>query len=232
MKERHVQFLNAMSMLPGIYFAFIHAFDHDCFFKRMSAYSYIFMCLCSMNYHLYRCIIEHGGNPLLLSQSHMHCLQLDMISQNVCIFFTSFSTVMNHYGSIFIFMISLAYTMLGNIQSHTERLVRHTTNAVVIGVMSSDNTNVMIYFGFGFVCFIVARILKRFDVLHTLFHVLLGFAMNAIWIYDYKHSPNIFLNIPTFFADIIAVASFVIWFHIVVRLHTFGRRHVSTYYAC
>jgi hypothetical protein len=110
--------------------------------------------------------------------------------------------------------------MLGNIQSNTERLVRHITNAVVIGVMSSDNTNAMIYFGFGFVCFIVARILKRFHVLHTVFHVLLGFAMNAIWIYDYKHNPSIFLNIPPLFADIIATASFVILFYIVVRVHT------------
>lgn len=227
--NKYIQLLNALSMLPGIYLAFTHLYDHDCFFKRMSAYSYMITSLCSMNYHFYRYHIEDGRKiDKELSTNHKISLWFDLISQDICVFFTSFSTVAFGYGAYWIILSSLAFVLFGNINSPKIRLLRHINNATLIGIMSSDNKYAMWYFGLSMTSFLIARVYDKLAFLHSIFHIFLGYAMNSIWIYDYKHNytNNIIMN--PYFADLIAFASVVFCLHKFIDLYSNTKKTKDT----
>jgi hypothetical protein len=201
---QYLQLLNAFSMLSGIYFAFTHVFEHDCFFKKMSAYSYIG--------------VEKGREKTKeTSRGHIWSLTLDLCLQDACIFFTAFSTVMKHYGSIWIMLSSVAFT-LWSVMGNTPPLVRHLNNSIVIGLLSADNFGALCYFGAAIICYLIARHTHKAYFLHSAFHVFLSFAMNSIWKYDYRHEPTLSF-IPPVVADALAASSTVIIGHLIV--HTY-----------
>lgn len=179
-----LEVLHAVSMIPGVIIAWQHAHYNNDFYKLCSSYAYILTCVFSMNYHIFRHV-----NPDLNEYwtTHQRALYIDLFCQNVCMFFTSFSTIAGFTGALFSLVGCLADYAMVYYGKNEHMIFRHLRFSFLIVWMSADNPPALIWFITAFAFYVIAKYVPKLYILHMPFHLCLGFAIHEIWKQDDKH---------------------------------------------
>lgn len=181
---------HSLSMLPGIYYSAINL-NNPNFFHRASAISYVFCCLCSVQFHLYK---YFNLQWKLQDKLHKQALLLDFLGQNTFIFFLSFNSPASFYGSIFIFCTTfLDYYLVNN---HIKYIyIRHIYNSILSTWIVTSNTTALWYWVCAMASFTLSKMIDY--TWHSIFHIFLNLAYNALS----RNNPYTYsLEIPATYA--------------------------------
>lgn len=189
---------HALSMLPGIFYSVysMYKISSPSFFQQATSISYIFCCLCSMHFHMYK---HFKPQWKLHDKLHKQALLLDMLSQNVFTFFLSVHSRASLYGSLYIFLASfLDYYLVKN---HIEHIyIRHIYASLLSTIIASSNSSALWYWICGMTSFVLSKTVDY--SWHSVFHIFLHLAyytLNQNNPYT-LHSP---LLVPTAYANIL-----------------------------
>lgn len=194
-----MEVLHAASMLPGLYLALQNASESS-FIKRGSCFSYVLCCVASMHFHIYKYFYP---NWQLDDSLHKRALILDLLTQNLVIFFNCFLSDAGFLGGVWILVSSFLDIYL---VKHKIRNIwwRHLNNSVLVGLITASNPLSMLYSAVALMYYILGQ--KLYYGFHSLFHIFLHMAMNQIW----QNTPRSLEFVSPDMADVILVFGLII----------------------
>lgn len=165
-----IEYLNAMSMVPGILLSSIFIPNNPYWYCPVA---YTLVCLASISYHLSKAFYGY--------QAFTH--RLDIVAQQLCIISSSIANPHhNAIDTLVILMMTFA-TLLYDINTSWERHAVHTLNflGVIMAIIPLGNPQEWVnIFSLAFMSFILSYI-KYFEALHIVFHIAVHYGMAYYW---------------------------------------------------
>lgn len=240
-----IEIWNALSMLPGFYFIYHHLQRQDAApaLQRLGVYSYGFVCLLSMQCHLYRSVCSYTPYE---TNRYMRFLRMDLVAQSVSIALNAYYTPLGIYGVLWA-IVGVAldiYNTSGNhnIEEYISKpsiLIRPIHEGILICALTRHSPETVSLFIQAFACFALSKLWRPLEFLHGIFHILTHGAMNALWYsqYDYMTTERISIGWESDISpDMVAGVALVIMIYTSVqnygkRWKYFDRVLTSTYFA-
>lgn len=166
---------NAMSLLPAVPAALAHAAPSNAFHDRMSALSYLILCVFSAHFHLV-CWLRTSS----LEQKR-RALVLDMLAQDACIFYTC-AAAGRPWLALMTLLASLANPWTATRGSPRAMLLRNIRCFVAVLNMAAGCSNrafMCALLGGGL--YMVGVSIQDAERMHTGFHLLLSAVLCQVW---------------------------------------------------
>lgn len=192
---------HAASMLPGLYWALETVMlrgEH--FVLRGSCMAYVLCCVASMHFHIYKLCYPDWK---LEDRLHKRALILDLLTQNLVIFFNCFLSDVGYLGGVWILVSSFLDIYL---VKHRIRNIwwRHLNNSVLVGLISASNPMCLLYSVLALTYYVLGQ--KAYYGFHSLFHIVMHLGMNEIW----TNTPRALDNVSPYVADVMLVSGLII----------------------
>lgn len=216
-KPQWLEWFNAVTMLPGIFYALTAPV------QTFGNYTYLIVCLSSINFHLFRSFYDYRGN----ARKYMQFLRIDLIAQSITMACNAYYTPLGLFGVAWAIMsIGLDIyntTAYKTIESYTV-WIRPINQGILIYFLTRHDFATCIMFLHAFLCFGLSKVSLSLNWLHGIFHILMHWGMAELW-------TSQAVTFPTAVHPAFAVLAILLWMSITVRSH--GRRwkyidHIAT----